>query len=263
MSKSYTAVIADDEPLLRRHLDKVLAEVWPELEVIALVGDGEQAIVAIETQQPDVVFLDIKMPGLDGMGVAKRLKAIAKAPLVVFTTAYDEYAVKAFELNAVDYLLKPINESRLQIACDKLQRRLEEKTASTEPKQISDLLQQIQQITAPTEPSYLHWIRASLGEDIHMVAVANVQFFKSEDKYVLVYAKDLSGEIKEYLIRMSLKELLSQLNPNEFWQIHRSTVVNVAAIEKVKKDFAGRMSVHIAGNKLAVSRASQALFKGM
>ena len=256
--KHITAMIADDEPLLRHHLNRSLAEVWPELDIIATCGDGKQALDKIIDLKPDVVFLDIRMPELDGMAVAKELNQHAYQPLVVFVTAYDEYAINAFEQNAVDYLLKPLNEDRLEACCDKLKQRLRQLKTENQTPDINQLLAHISQFTSK-QTSYLTWIRASRGEDIHLISVDDVLYFKADEKYVSIY----TNENGEYLIRTPIKELLTQLNPDQFWKIHRSTVVRVAAIEKVSKDFAGRMFVTLQQQTLPVSRAQQSLFKGM
>lgn len=260
-----TALIADDEPLLRHHLDRSLAEVWPELEIVANCGDGQQALEQITTLQPDVVFLDIRMPELDGMAVAKALSKNDHQPLVVFVTAYDEYAIQAFEHSAVDYLLKPLNEDRLAACCEKLKQRFKSThqadqhfSLTNQAPDINQLLAHISQLT-PKPSSYLSWLKASRGEDIHLISVNEVLYFKAEEKYVSIYTDDNC----EYLIRTPIKELLTQLDPEEFWKIHRSTVVRVASIEKVSKDFTGRMFVTMQKHKLPVSRAQQNLFKGM
>ncbi|OLQ94239.1 DNA-binding response regulator [Vibrio ponticus] len=254
--KTITAIIADDEPLLRHHLDRSLADLWSELEVVAMCGDGAQALEKIAQHQPDVVFLDIRMPELDGLAVAKELNRLAQQPLMVFVTAYDEYAIQAFEQNAVDYLLKPINEERLERCCQKLQQRLSTNSNQQAP-DINQLLAQISQLT-PKREQYLSWLKASQGDDIHLIAVNDVLYFKAEEKYVSIYTDE-----SEYLIRTPLKELLSQLDPEQFWKIHRSTVVRVAAIDKVSKDFTGRMFVKMLNHKLPVSRAQQSLFRSM
>lgn len=256
MTSAMTALIADDEPLLRHHLNRLLADIWPELEVVALVGDGQQALSSIEALKPDVVFLDIRMPELDGIAVAKQLNRSDYCPTLVFVTAYDEYAVKAFEQQAIDYLMKPLNEKRLMETCQRIKAR--QQTTSTPD--LGALLAQLQAISTPKKPpQYLQWIRAASGEEIHLISVADVLYFKAEEKYVVVHSK----HNKTFLIRMSLKELLVQLDPEQFWQIHRASVVNVAAIERVQKDFTGRMLVSLGEQKLPVSRASQHLFKGM
>ncbi|RPF23797.1 LytR/AlgR family response regulator transcription factor [Vibrio crassostreae] len=276
---SVTAIIADDEALLRHHLDKSLAEVWPELEIVSKAQNGLEAMQSIQQLEPDVVFLDIRMPELDGISLAKKLNKLASPPLVVFITAYDEYAVKAFEHNAMDYLLKPINEERLLATCQKVQARLssnQTQTGSTpEQPDITALMVQLQQLSQSTsqqvqaqplyrsQQKYLTWLKASVGEDIHLIAVDDVAYFKAEDKYVSIFKKGQGGSLEEFILRVSLKELNTQLNPDEFWQIHRSVVVKVSAIDKVKKGLSGQMSAYVSGEKLPISRASQALFKGM
>ncbi|WP_139683629.1 LytR/AlgR family response regulator transcription factor [Vibrio tasmaniensis] len=266
---SVTAIIADDEALLRHHLDKSLAEVWPELEIVGKAQNGLEAMQSIQQLKPDVAFLDIRMPELDGISLAKQLNKLDSPPLIVFITAYDEYAVKAFEQNAMDYLLKPINEERLLATCQKVQARLssnQTQSGSTpEQPDIAALMNQLQQLSQSTsqQPQYLTWLKASVGEDIHLIAVDDVAYFKAEDKYVSIFKKGQGGSLEEFILRVSLKELIAQLNPDEFWQIHRSVVVKVSAIDKVKKVLSGQMSAYVSGEKLPISRASQALFKGM
>lgn len=269
MEPFFTAVIADDEALLRHHLNKTLAEVWPELDIVASAGNGQQAWDYITEHQPDIAFLDIRMPELDGIALAEKLQKMPNAPLVVFITAYDEYAVQAFERCAVDYLLKPLSENRLVATCEKLKLRLSQMMTAKAPAvapsnpDLSALMDQLQQLSAPSMPQYLTWVKASVGEDLHLVSISDVLYFKAEDKYVSVFRREANNHLQEFIIRTSLKELLQQLDPDQFWQIHRSTVVNVAAIDRVKKDLTGKMTVMIEGQKLPVSRASQTLFKGM
>jgi DNA-binding LytR/AlgR family response regulator len=258
-----TAVIADDEPLLRHHLNRMLADAWSGLEVIGSAEHGRQALDLIEQHRPDIAFLDIRMPELDGMALAARLKNLTEPPLIVFITAYDEYAVKAFEQNAVDYLLKPVDEKRLWATCEKLQQRLDEKHKGSNPNNLSALLGQLQHFQQQTAPDYLTWIKAAKGEEIYLIPVAEVLFFRAEDKYVSVVKQAGSGSCEEFIIRTSLKELQQQLDPNQFWQIHRSCVVNVSAIEKVKKGITGQMKVCVGEHLLPVSRSAQPLFKGM
>ncbi|MFA0573762.1 LytR/AlgR family response regulator transcription factor [Vibrio splendidus] len=268
---SVTAIIADDEALLRHHLDKSLAEVWPELEIVSKAQNGLEAMQSIQQLKPDVAFLDIRMPELDGISLAKQLNKLDSPPLIVFITAYDEYAVKAFEHNAMDYLLKPINEERLLATCQKVQARLlsRQKQPDDIPVQpdITALMAQLQQLSQSSsqqnKQQYLTWLKASVGEDIHLIAVHDVAYFKAEDKYVSIFKKGQGGLLEEFILRVSLKELIAQLNPDEFWQIHRSVVVKVSAIDKVKKGLSGQMSAYVSGEKLPISRASQALFKGM
>ncbi|MEZ8463285.1 LytR/AlgR family response regulator transcription factor [Vibrio splendidus] len=268
---SVTAIIADDEALLRHHLDKSLAEVWPELEIVSKAQNGLEAMQSIQQLKPDVAFLDIRMPELDGISLAKQLNKLDSPPLIVFITAYDEYAVKAFEHNAMDYLLKPINEERLLATCQKVQARLLSRQkqpgdTSVQP-DITALMAQLQQLSQSSsqqnKQQYLTWLKASVGEDIHLIAVDDVAYFKAEDKYVSIFKKGQGGSLEEYILRVSLKELIAQLNPDEFWQIHRSVVVKVSAIDKVKKGLSGQMSAYVSGEKLPISRASQSLFKGM
>ncbi|MEZ9231035.1 LytR/AlgR family response regulator transcription factor [Vibrio amylolyticus] len=259
--RSITAIIADDEPLLRHHLNKSLGEHWPQLEVVALAGNGDEALSLVDQYHPDIIFLDIKMPQRDGMSVAKILAKHQSNTRVVFITAYDEFAVQAFETNAVDYLLKPVSDARLAQCIEKLQSQLAEPAPTSSP-DMSSLLDQIQQLTNKEKPDYLTWIKAAKGDDIHLISLSEVLYFKAEDKYVSLYKQE-GTESSEYLLRTSLKELLNQLDPNMFWQIHRSSVVNVSAIEKVKKDFTGKMAVHIGGVKLPVSRAMQAQFTNL
>ncbi|WP_375748311.1 LytR/AlgR family response regulator transcription factor [Vibrio sp. HN007] len=256
-----TAIIADDEPLLRHHLNKMLANVWPQLEIISMVSDGLSALEDIEQKHPRIAFLDIRMPGLDGMALAKKLERLSHPPKIVFITAYDEYAVKAFEHNAVDYLLKPLDEERLFACCNRLKQRLrdEETTSTTD---LSSLLKQLSQNNPAPAPQFLNWIKASRGEDIHLISVEEVLYFKAEDKYVSVYTSSALGK-EEFVIRTPLKELLKNLDPDLFWQIHRSTVINVAKVEKVSKGISGHMNVVIAGNSLPVSRSAQGLFKSL
>ncbi|MGF1880572.1 LytR/AlgR family response regulator transcription factor [Vibrio splendidus] len=268
---SVTAIIADDEALLRHHLDKSLAEVWPELEIVSKAQNGLEAMQSIQQLKPDVAFLDIRMPELDGISLAKQLNKLDSPPLIVFITAYDEYAVKAFEHNAMDYLLKPMNEERLLATCQKVQARLSSSQTQTgnppEQPDITALMAQLQQLSQSSsqqnKQQYLTWLKASVGEDIHLIAVDDVAYFKAEDKYVSIFKKGQGGLLEEFILRVSLKELISQLNPDEFWQIHRSVVVKVSAIDKVKKGLSGQMSAYVSGEKLPISRASQALFKGM
>ncbi|EKO3975945.1 response regulator transcription factor [Vibrio fluvialis] len=256
MRPDVTALIADDEPLLRRHLNQSLADLWPQLTVVATADNGGTALEAIHQHQPDIVFLDIRMPKLDGMALANKLKGLIKPPLVVFVTAFDEYALRAFDTNAADYLLKPVTESRLQQCCERLQQRLQ--SAEQTAPDMTQLISQLSQLNV--KPSYLTWLKASKGEDIHLIAAADVLYLKAEDKYLSVYKQGERG-IEEYLLRSSLKDLLAQLNPEQFWQIHRSVAVNVAKVDKVKKDFTGKMYVYIGERKLAVSRALQSQFK--
>ncbi|MCP5079103.1 MAG: response regulator transcription factor [Psychromonas sp.] len=259
----FTAIIADDEPLLRFHLKQMLADLCFDIEVVAQCTNGLEALTAIEQFQPDFAFLDIRMPELDGMSVAKKLLNSNNATLITFITAYDEYAIKAFENNAIDYILKPISEDRLLKTCEKLkQRKQSQGDNSTDNSMLADLLNQVQQLSKPTTPDYLNWIKAYKGDDLHLISVNDVLYFKAEDKYISVFAQP-QEQVVEYIIRSSLKDIQQKVDPEQFWQIHRSSIVNVSKIEKVKKDLLGHMKVHIGNQKLAVSRNAQSLFKGM
>ena len=177
----FTAIIADDEPLLRFHLKQMLAELCFDIEIVAQCTNGLEALQAIEEYQPDFAFLDIKMPELDGMSVAKKLLKTNNPPLIAFITAYDEYAIKAFENNAIDYLLKPISEERLLKTCEKLKQRKQSNNENntTDNSVLVDLLSQVQQLSKPATPDYLTWIKAYKGDDLHLISVNDVLYFKS------------------------------------------------------------------------------------
>ncbi|AWF80690.1 DNA-binding response regulator [Microbulbifer sp. A4B17] len=251
------AIIADDEPLLRHHLDHMLADVFPELEIVGKAADGEEALQLCGKAEPDVIFLDIRMPGLDGLAVAEALRKSEKQPIVVFVTAYDEYAVKAFEQEAADYLLKPIDDKRLVQACERIRQRLkerEERSVTAGP-DIHAILKQL----SSSQPEYLRWIRASKGEDVYLIACDEVSAFVAEDKYTTVYS-----EQGQHIIRTPLKELLSQLQPDLFWQIHRSTIVCVKRIQKISRGLTGSITVVMDdGRQFGVSRRAASMFKSM
>ncbi|MCH1918795.1 response regulator transcription factor [Shewanella sp. A3A] len=256
MAAEHRAIIADDEPLLRFHLKQMLAELWPSLTISAMAENGEQALALVAEWQPDIIFLDIRMPGSDGLTVANNLSQLATPPLIVFVTAYDEYAINAFENNAVDYLLKPVTEERLAHCCQRLQQRL------TKPVN-ADYQQLLQQLTAqllPAAPKYSKWLKASKGEDIHLLATEQILYIRAEDKYLTLVVND-GGQQHSYLLRQSLRQLLAELDPEQFWQIHRAIVVNVAQISKVRRTLTG-MEAIVAGSALPVSRAMQGKFKG-
>ncbi|WP_444919526.1 LytR/AlgR family response regulator transcription factor [Microbulbifer sp. CnH-101-G] len=251
------AIIADDEPLLRHHLDKMLADVFPELEVVGKAADGQEALLLCQQEQPDVIFLDIRMPGLDGIAVATALNKLEAKPVVVFITAYDEYAVNAFEQEAVDYLLKPIDEKRLQLACDRIKNRLDSR--ADEQAQASPNIAALLQKLNAGKPEYLRWIRASRGEDVHLISCDEISAFVAEDKYTTVHSDQ-----GQHIIRTPLKELMTQLEPDLFWQIHRSTIVCVKRIDKISRGLTGSATVIMEdGQKFAVSRRAAAMFKSM
>jgi DNA-binding LytR/AlgR family response regulator len=250
-----TAVVADDERLMREQIIARLKEAWPELLIVGEASNGNEAIALVQSEEPDIVFLDIRMPGMDGIQAAQ---ALAGRVHVVFVTAHDEYAISAFEHGAIDYLLKPPEPQRVALTCERLRARLEQA-----PDPMNDLLAQLSQRLGaggvkPRE--YMRWVQASVGANIRMIPTSDILFFRAEDKYTRVQTERF-----EALIRKPIKELIDELDPDEFWQIHRSTVVRVEAVEQVSRDFRGRQIVHVKGSeqKLEVSRSFNHLFKQM
>lgn len=248
------AIIADDEPALRQHLRERLQDLWPDLEICAVVEDGEQAFQAFTDHRPDICFLDIRMPGLSGLEVARR---IAQSCHIVFVTAYDQYAVDAFEQNAIDYLLKPYTEERLQETIERLKRLRENDSEATSLEAVLDKLDAVVQ-QSPKEN--LQWIRASVGDDIQMVHVDEIVYFCADAKYTSAFTKN-----KEYLIRTPLKELEQNLDGDRFWRIHRSCIVSVSWIDHAKRLIDGRYILFLRDldKELSVSRAYAHLFKQM
>lgn len=254
---TYRAVIADDERLMREQLRTRLAEVWPELQIVAEARNGDEAVAAVAEHRPDLVFLDIRMPGKTGVEAARE---IGDACHVVFITAYSEYAVEAFEQGAVDYVLKPAERERLAQTVERLRKRL-----GTPPADISGLLQRLsERLDAPTPAAAgrksLQWIQASMGQQLRLIATADVLFFISDEKYTRVQTEGF-----EALIRKPIKELVDELDPEQFWQIHRATIVNARAIAGVTRDFRGRLLVQLKNfsEKLEVSRNYTHLFRQM
>jgi len=258
-----SAVIADDERLMREQLRVRLHEVWPELQIVAEAKNGQEAIDAVHEHRPDLVFLDIRMPEKTGLEAARE---IGEACHVVFITAYNEYAVEAFESGAVDYVLKPAERERLELTVTRLKKRL-----GTKPSDLSALLQKLAARIDLAEGAvgatagapagrFLQWIQASMGQQIRMIPVADVLFFTSDEKYTRVQTDGY-----EALIRKPIKELVDELDPEMFWQIHRATIVNVKAITGISRDFRGRQLVQVKGHatKLEVSRNYTHLFKQM
>jgi DNA-binding LytR/AlgR family response regulator len=258
MSTQPTAVLAEDEPILLAQLKAKLAKLWPELQILAAVEDGAAAIDALDEHNPEFVFLDIQMPEFTGIEVAKQVGGRSH---IVFVTAYDQYAVQAFETGAVDYVLKPYNDERLQLTID----RLKAKVAQPAPQAdniIAELAARlgINAGGAPGSGERLKWIKATIGQTLRMIPVESVLFFDSDEKYTRVMTAD-----GEALIRTPIKELIEGLDPEVFWQIHRSTVVNASAIDGVTRDFRGQAHVKIKGmnETFTVSRAYSHLFKQM
>jgi DNA-binding LytR/AlgR family response regulator len=262
------AVLADDERLMREQLRARLAEVWPELQIVAEAKNGMEAVDLVAQHRPEIVFLDIRMPGLNGVEAARQIAQMELAdddwlPEVVFITAYDQYAVEAFEQGAADYVLKPAERERLAVTVARIRQRLASRGTSDE-QSAPPLQQMLHQLAATMNPGGksqpLHWIQASVGQAIQMIPVDEVLFFISDEKYTRVQTATV-----EALIRKPIKELVDELDPAQFWQIHRSTLVNAKAIASVARDFRGRQIVSVKGHpeKLEVSRSYTGLFKGM
>jgi DNA-binding LytR/AlgR family response regulator len=263
MKDTLTAIIADDEEHLRAHLRDLLAEVWPDLKIVAEAANGLEAAKCIAQHAPSVAFLDIKMPGLTGLEVAQGIETHTR---IVFITAYDQYAVDAFEREAVDYLLKPASANRLSRTVAKLQRALNESSEPSSAELMRVLTQLTRHQSSPQlsrqtpELQPLRWIRASQGEVTHQIPVDEVRYFQSEDKYTVVYTAQ-----GEYLIRTPLHELLERLSPEVFSQVHRGTVVNMHYVTTTQRDLAGKMLLRLSGIERAISvaRPYQHLFKQM
>jgi len=250
MTKPVTALLAEDEPLLRQQLRARIERQWPELDIVAECEDGVHALEELERHRPDVLFLDIHMPGASGLEVARKAQCH-----VVFITAFDQYAVDAFEKGAVDYLVKPVSEARFAAMIDRLKQRL-----GGPPANLETVLEQLAQRLKPAQPEFLRWIKASHGASLKMILVEDVLYFQSDEKYTRVVMKD-----GESLIKKPIKELLEELDPAQFWQIHRSTLVNARAIAGVSRDLTGRHHVTLKGvpARLEVSRSYTHLFKQM
>ena len=251
---SARALIADDEANLAQHLRLRLASLWPELELLPLAANGLEALRAIEQEAPQVAFLDIRMPGLTGLELARRVEAQTH---VVFVTAYDQNAVEAFARDAVDYLLKPVTDARLARCIERLKAKLAERA---KPPALEEVLARIASAIPAGLAGRLRWIRALKGEVVQQIAVDDVLYFQASDKYTCVMTP--AGES---LIRTPLAELVGQLDPEAFWQIHRGTVVNMNAVASTRRDLGGRVFVKLKESavELPVSRAYAQRFKQM
>jgi DNA-binding LytR/AlgR family response regulator len=249
-----TAVVAEDEATLRQQLVEQLGQLWPELLVVGEAADGVQALRLLDEHRPNVMFLDINMPGATGLEVARQASGRSR---VVFVTAYDQHAVAAFEQGAIDYVLKPISAARLFTTVQRLRERL-----AAPPARIDHALAQLAAppAAAGSGRSWLRWINASVGQNLRLITVDEVAYFQADNKYTRVVTAD-----GEALIRKSLKELVDELDPQQFWQIHRSTLVNVASIAGVTRDFRGRMLVKLRqrDDTLLVSDSYTHLFRQM
>jgi DNA-binding LytR/AlgR family response regulator len=265
-------VIADDERLMREQLRARLGEVWPELRIVAEARNGPEAVALAVEHRPDLIFLDIRMPGLTGVEAARQIAQMEVGddellPEIVFVTAYDQYAIEAFEQGVADYVLKPAERERLATTVERIKKRLAARYAGNagsghDGAPLQQLLHSLVATMNPagTAPKYLQWIQATVGQAIQMIPVSDVLFFISDEKYTRVQTATL-----EALIRKPIKELVDELDPQHFWQIHRSTLVNATAIASVTRDFRGRQIVAVKGHgeKLEVSRSYSGLFKGM
>ena len=247
-----TAILAEDEEILRTQLEKKLSKLWPELEILASVGDGAAALEALEDRAPDFMFLDIQMPEMTGVEVARHVAGRAH---VVFVTAYDQYAIQAFETGAVDYLLKPATDERLAVTIERLKSKL-----ATPPPDLNVVLSRLAEQIQGGKKERLQWIKATVGQNLRLIPVSDVLFFQSDEKYTRVVTADT-----EALIKTPIRELLDGLDPDVFWQIHRSTLVNAGAIASVTRDFRGQAHVKVKGKdeSLVVSRIYSHLFKQM
>ena len=255
----FECVVAEDEELLRTSLLLQLGEVWPGLRIVAECEDGASALEAIAEHKPDVAFLDIRMPGLTGIEVAAALSEVSPRTQVVFVTAYDQYAIDAFEQGAVDYLLKPVARDRLQATVQRLQARVA--AGRPDPATLDALLQHLAR--RPAEPEAappLAWITANSGRETKLIMLDEVAYFRADSKYTVVVTAE-----GEALLRTPLKELLEALDPRQFRQVHRSTIVNLKAVASVVRDDSGKGTLRLKGRSetLPVSVPFMALFKGM
>jgi DNA-binding LytR/AlgR family response regulator len=247
-----SAIIVDDEPLLRAMLRTRLARLWPELQVVHEMGDGRGMDDVIEDHAPDLFFLDIHMPGVNGLEAAR---AIGGRAHIVFVTAYDQHAVEAFERGAIDYVLKPFNDERLELTVGRLKERLAQPPASLEA-----LVEQLAGRLGARPAERLRWVKASVGSSVRLIPVEEILFFQSDEKYTRVVTCDA-----EALIRKPIKELLDELDPEKFWQVHRATIVNVDHIASVKRGLKDQAEIALKDHRetLVVSRAFTHLFKQM
>jgi DNA-binding LytR/AlgR family response regulator len=264
MPRRPSALIADDEPLLREALARQLAQVWPEVEIVAQARNGREAVDLFEARLPDVCFLDVHMPGLSGIDAAAR---IGRRAHLVFVTAYDHYAVQAFAQGALDYLLKPVEPARLEETVARLKERLQTRrpAVNTEAllQQLSAQLAQVQGGAAAAQP--LRWIRARVGQTLRLIPVDDIDYLRSDSKYTLVAWRDDNGQPGEAVVRIALKELIAQLDPGQFAQIHRSAAVNLRAVSHILRGDNETAEIHLKGRGevLTVSRSYLHQFRQM
>jgi DNA-binding LytR/AlgR family response regulator len=262
MNAHVTALIADDEPLLRDALRRELANVWPELEVVAEARNGREAVRLFEERHPDICFLDVHMPGLSGVDAANQ---IGRRAHLVFVTAYDHYAVQAFAQGALDYLLKPVERARLAETVSRLQERLQSSRPAINTEQLLEQLSaQLARLQGGIKTEPLRWIRAQSGKTVRLIPIDDVDYLRADAKYTVVGWRD-GGKPAEAVIRSPLKELLEQIDPEQFAQVHRSVVVNLRAIRHVKRHENETAEIHLKGRDevLPVSRGYVHLFRQM
>ncbi|MET4571009.1 LytR/AlgR family response regulator transcription factor [Rhodanobacter soli] len=254
----FEAIVAEDETLLRKALLEQLGKAWPELRIVAECEDGASALEAIAEHRPDVAFLDIRMPGLTGLDVAAALPEVSPATQVVFVTAYDQYAIDAFERGAIDYLLKPIAADRLAATVQRLQARAAAGPADSAT--LAALVRQLGSSLSPRAQPPLNWVTASAGRETRLILLDDVAYFRADNKYTTVMTGD-----GEALLRTPIRELLEVLDPAVFKQIHRSTIVNIKAIASIVRDDTGRGVVRLRQRPetLTVSQPFMALFRNM
>jgi DNA-binding LytR/AlgR family response regulator len=250
------AIIADDEQPLRNHLRLMLSKIWPDLNICAEAANGPRALEIIQEQKPDIAFLDIKMPGLSGIQVAEKMTIPCQ---VVFITAFDAYAVEAFEKDAVDYILKPANEERLRKTAERLKSRFNQGTSGVSAL-TDEVLKRLSEMDSGKTTHHLEWVNARQGDEIRVVPVADIIYFKAEDKYTVI--RTLQGE---HLIRTSIQKLEASLDPDQFWRVHRGTIVHVRHIKTVHRSLSGRMDITLNNlpETLTVSRTYAHRFKQM
>lgn len=255
-----TALVADDEPLLRASLVRLLAQAWPALNVLAQARNGREAVSAFEAHRPDICFLDVHMPGISGVEAARRIGSRAH---VVFVTAYREYAVEAFEQGALDYVVKPVEPARLAATVARLQERLRGAQPASNTEALIERL--AARLLAPAPPAPLRWIRASVGQALRMVPVERIDFLRAEEKYTRIAWRDEAGKPGEALIRTPLRELAAQLDHAQFAQVHRAVLVNLHAVSHVTRGANETARVHLKGRSevLPVSRSYLHLFRQM
>jgi DNA-binding LytR/AlgR family response regulator len=255
-----TALIADDEPLLRESLERLLAQAWPALQIVARARNGREAVDQFETLAPDVCFLDVHMPGMTGVEAARH---IGRRAHLVFVTAFDQYAVQAFAQGVLDYLVKPVEPARLAETVQRLEERLQASRPATNTEEL--LRRLAAELQKSAQPPPLRWLRASVGASLRLIAVDAVDYLRAEDKYTTVAWRDEAGEPREAVIRTPLKELLGQLDAARFVQVHRSVVVNLGAIAEVVRHENDTAEILLRGRPecLPVSRTFLPRFRQM